>query len=295
MLISCPKCHSIYEIPDNLVGKTGQNFRCHACANVWHVMREDALGYTEAEDTTPYIEAIPVSEPPHRNYPANKKEYHIPADHKSGTPTRSSLEIINQEGNPNIRPKIKKQQELTLTSDQGTSFTISASPEYIEEDTSTPRLYDEEDIHISQQDRLLPPQPFKGYRKTWLLLILLVICFLLIFLRRDIVNIYPPAEIWYNKIKLSGLNNPEFLKFSNISLSETTIDNNTMLKITAEIVNTSRYTTRVPSITISDTKTTYNAAAIDKLAGHEKKNFEINFPAPQNNLATTLTLGFKQP
>ena len=45
MLISCPKCHSIYEIPDDLIGKTGRNFRCQACANVWHAMRSDALGY----------------------------------------------------------------------------------------------------------------------------------------------------------------------------------------------------------------------------------------------------------
>ena len=73
MLISCPKCHSIYEIADDLVGKTGQNFRCHACANVWHVMREDAIDYEQKVDEKPYVEAIPVSEPPHRHYPANKE------------------------------------------------------------------------------------------------------------------------------------------------------------------------------------------------------------------------------
>ena len=61
MLISCPKCHSIYEIPDDLIGKTGQKFRCQACANVWHAMRSDALGYEEEnEEETPYIEELKV-------------------------------------------------------------------------------------------------------------------------------------------------------------------------------------------------------------------------------------------
>ena len=62
MLISCPKCHSIYEIPDDLIGKTGRNFRCQACANVWHAMRSDALGYEEEKESEPFIEPIPVSD-----------------------------------------------------------------------------------------------------------------------------------------------------------------------------------------------------------------------------------------
>lgn len=73
MLISCPKCHSIYEIPDDLIGKTGRNFRCQACANVWHAMRSDALGYEEEKESEPFIEPIPVSEPPARPWPSEKR------------------------------------------------------------------------------------------------------------------------------------------------------------------------------------------------------------------------------
>ena len=74
MLISCPKCHSIYDIPDDLIGRTGKNFRCQACSNVWHALPEDAIGYIkETEDNTPYIEAIPVTEPPHRHFPLTKR------------------------------------------------------------------------------------------------------------------------------------------------------------------------------------------------------------------------------
>ena len=177
MLISCPKCHSIYEIPDELVGKTGQNFRCHACSNVWHVMREDALGYEdENQDEAPYVEAIPVSEPPHRHYPANKEEYKIPADSKSGRHTPSSQELLTNEADPEyIPPKPKQKKELTLTSDYGTSFTINAQPEEEPEDKNTPHLTEtSEDLHITKEDSLLPdgnpcfvfPVPGNPFRRS---------------------------------------------------------------------------------------------------------------------------------
>lgn len=297
MLISCPKCHSIYEIPDDLVGKTGQNFRCHACSNVWHVLQEDALGYEDEQTTeAPYLEAIPVSEPPHRHYPANQKEYKIPADSKSGRHTRSSKELLADEADPEyIPPKPKQKKELTLTSDYGTSFTINALPEEEPEDHISPRLSEEtEELHITKEDSLLPEKPFKGYRKTYLFLFLLFICLLSVLLRREIVAFYPQAENWYNKIYLSGLNNPEYLKFENINIREETVENKKILKITAQISNTSRYGTFIPPINLNGQKETYKAEK-DFIAAHQKCAVEIDLPAPQNNAAVNLTLGFVQP
>lgn len=297
MLISCPKCHSIYEIPDDLVGKTGQNFRCHACSNVWHVMREDALGYeAEEKDDAPYIEAIPVSEPPHRHYPANKEEYKIPADSKSGQHTRSSKELLRDEADPEyIPPKAKQKKELTLTSDYGTSFTINAQPEEEPEDKPTPYLTSaDDDLHITKEDSIMPPKPFKGYRKTYFLLFLLAICLLALLLRREIVAFYPQAEPWYNKILLSGLKNPEYLKFEDVNINETTVDNKKMLQITAQIHNQSRYGTFIPPISLNGQKETYKAKK-DFIAAHQKSAVEINIPAPQNNAAVHLTLSFVRP
>ena len=297
MLISCPKCHSIYEIPDELVGKTGQNFRCHACSNVWHVMREDALGYEdENQDEAPYVEAIPVSEPPHRHYPANKEEYKIPADSKSGRHTPSSQELLTNEADPEyIPPKPKQKKELTLTSDYGTSFTINAQPEEEPEDKNTPHLTEtSEDLHITKEDSLLPEKPFKGYHKTYLLLFLLFICLLSVLLRREIVAFYPDAEQWYNKIYLSGLKNPEYLKFENVNIREETIENKKMLNISAQINNPSRYATFVPPITLSGQNGTFKADK-DFITAHQKSTVKINIPAPQNNESVHLTLGFMRP
>ena len=295
MLISCPKCHSIYEIPDDLIKKTGQNFRCQACSNVWHAMREDALGYEEDKEDL-YIEPLTVSTPPYRNYPANKEHYTIPADTKSGTRTRSSKEVIAKEGIPDyVPPKSKKKKEYTLTSDQGTSFTISAAPEYAEtEDIKTPYLSDQETIYINEDDRFSVPQSAPSSFLRRLFVFLLILISLSIFLRRDIVNFYPPAEIWYNKAYLSGLHNEEYLKFENIIVAEQIIDNQSQLKITADIRNTSRYKTRIPDITLSTEQKSFKAKD-DFLEAYGTSKIEIVVPAPKENAPLNLTLGFSRP
>lgn len=297
MLISCPKCHSIYEIPDDLIPRTGQNFRCQACANVWHAMRQDAIGYEEETEDEPYIEAIPVSVPPHRNYPANKAAFKVPADGKSGRRTRSSQELITDEGDGSYvppAPKVKKKKELTLTSDTGTSFTISAAPLEEEEEPSffstTP---EKKELTANISERLQLEKPFKGYKKTYILLILLLLAAGLCFFRRSITAMFPAAEPYYNKVALSGINNPEYLKFENISIAETTDGETPMLKIEAEIANDSFYTTRVPNITVRGTDKTF-APARPLLKGYEKTRVEILLPAKENT-AANLILGFVKP
>lgn len=298
MLICCPKCHSIYEIPDNLISKTGQNFRCQACANVWHAMQTDALGYTEKENP-PYIEAITVSEPPIRNFPANKQDYNIPADTKSGKKTLSSKDILAKEGNKDYTsPSFsqKTAQEIELTSSAGTSFTISTIAEDTEDDNKRrPYLYNPEadELTVNAHDRLLPEPPFKGYTKTYILLFLIACTAILGFFRREIVTLFPKAEPYYNKVYLSGLNNPEYLEFQNISLEELIIDERPMLKITADIYNNSFYTTHVPDVTISDVPTTYSPK-VNMLSAHQSTSVEMILPLSANKNTTNLILSFKK-
>ena len=296
MLISCPKCHSIYEIPDDLIGKTGKNFHCHACGNLWHAMREDALGYEEEVEETPYIEAIEVNEPPLRNYPANKEFYNVPADTKSGKRTHSSKEIVNMEGDKNyVPPASKDKKEITLTSDYGTSFTINAMPEHVADEKKTPRLYDEDaaGMHADKENRLTEEKPFKGYPKTKCFIFLLCLAALTVFLRRDVVAVYPEAEEWYNKIYLSGLHNPEYLRFENVKISEKMIEQKPHLVINAEVVNPSRFNTFVPPITLSNSDEIF-AAEQDIIKAHSRFSTEIVVPVTENN-SQSLTLGFKRP
>lgn len=296
MLISCPKCHSIYEIPDDLIPRTGQNFRCQACANVWHAMRQDAIGYEEPHEEEPYIEPIPVTEPPHRNYPANKKEFIIPADGKSGRKTRSSKQIIAEEGDENYTlpaPKVKKKKEITLTSDMGTSFTISAPAEEPEE--QTPHFTaDDRGLTVDAADRIFTEEPvFKGYKKTALLLWLLAILAFALFFRREIVSVYPLAETYYQKVGLSGENNAQYLRFKNIFVTETVINDNPMLKIEATIYNDSFYTTHVPNVTVNGNKEVYPPAR-NLLKAHEQTEVEMLLPYKEDS-TTNLILGFQKP
>lgn len=323
MLISCPKCHSIYEIPDDLIGKTGQNFRCQACSNVWHAMRSDALGYEEKQEEEPFIEAIEVSKPPERPWPSERKEFIIPADSKSGRRTPSSTEVIKEEGDPNFvapaitpAPKIEapetfvsapilnaaqKQHELTLTSDKGTSFTISTMP-LMEEDEDThhrePHLFSDSErevgLSISKEDRMEIAKPFKGYKKSYALLILLFILAGCMFLRREIVTIYPKAETYYNKIGMSGLYNESYLKFSKIDIKRAKDNNKDVLKVVAEIKNDSFYTTYVPPIKVSNVKEEF-VAERSKLKGYESTKAEFTIPLPEDNAPLSLNLTFTKP
>lgn len=300
MLISCPKCHSIYEIPDNLIGKTGQNLRCHVCANVWHAMREDALGYDDnSAESTPFIEAILLKNDMPRNFPSDKAAYIVPADTKSGRRTKSSKEIIATEANlPSkaTETKTENKNEITLTSEQGTSFTISTLPDFNDEtDNKTPHLFDNETgIRADKENRLLSEHSFMGYTKTKIFLCVLLLAIMTIFLRREIVAIYPPSENYFNKIMLTGLKNPQYLQFGQISVKPYTKDDKKMLKITAEIKNPSRYATYVPAITISNRKETFSLPT-DLLEANQSDVLEIDLPRDENNSSQSLTLGFKQP
>ncbi len=43
MLIKCPKCRSIYDIPDNTIPDEGLKMRCSECLEIWTGYPEDAL------------------------------------------------------------------------------------------------------------------------------------------------------------------------------------------------------------------------------------------------------------
>lgn len=295
MLISCPKCHSIYEIPDDLIGRTGKNFRCQACSNIWHALPEDAIGYiAQTEDNTPYIEAITVNEPPYCHFPANQENYQIPLDTKSGSRTRSSKELLKDEGSDiPYKPK-PKQKEITLTSEQGTSFTISTIPEAEDDIIKTPHLYDKnEGIYATKEDMLRPEKSFRGYKKTSLFLIFCMFVILSVLLRRDIVTFYPKAETWYNKIFLSGLNNPEYLKFKNIQAIRQVENGQNVLKIKAFVHNPSRYGTFVPGIIISSDKTVYKTKK-DFLKANETTELELTLPIKEENSSVNFVLGLKR-
>ncbi len=43
MLIKCPKCRSVYDLPDNLINNDGLKMRCSQCSEIWIGYPEDAL------------------------------------------------------------------------------------------------------------------------------------------------------------------------------------------------------------------------------------------------------------
>lgn len=296
MLISCPKCRSIYEIPDDLIGKTGKNFRCQNCSNVWHAMREDALGYEKEADDELFVEEIDVVEPPYRQYPANKEEFKIPADEKIKSKTPSSGDIVSEEGREFYKPVIKKinnDKEITLTSDKGTSFTISmdtVNPEKFENKEPAP-FFENVDTLTARKEDSLVPHVFKGFKKTYILLLILALFMLGLFLRREIVMFAPNFETYYNKIGLSGLNNPEYLRFEDVNISETKLNDRDVIVIRASIYNDSYYTTIVPDVIVSGNKESFKPSR-NILKAHEKLPIEIAIDLPKGINMANFVLGF---
>ncbi len=340
MLISCPKCYSIYEIPDDLIGKTGQNFRCQICTNVWHAMRSDALGYEEKRDDKPLIEPLHVAESETRPFPSEREEFTVPADSRPGRRIPSSADILAEAGilhasqnkpekvpelsvpeppkiltSAQILNAVQQKQELPLMSDDGTAFTISISPlnekadDYVATNTRStahkpeterrePHLFADtpettSPIIIPRPEyRLETPEPFKGYHKTWLFLCLLFLAGMTLFMRREVVSAYLPAENWYQKIGLSGLNNQQYLKFEKISVHSTTQKNKEVLLITAVITNNSHYTTKVPPVRVNNGAETY-APERTLLKSLEKTRAVFTLPLQQTPI--NLNLSFTEP
>ena len=296
MLISCPKCHSIYDIPDDLIEKTGQNFRCQACSNVWHAMPSDALGYEEnVDDEKPFIEEIEVHEPPHRNYPANKEEFNVVGDTKSGRKVISSKKLVEQEGDPNyVMPKIKKKKEIVLTSDYGTSFTISMDNKNVEkEEIRAPYLSENEEgelmADISQ--RMIDDKPRHWFVKTRIFIFVLILMVLLYGLRGFVVMVYPEAEGYYNKIGLSGLDNWHNLELNNIQIKKEKVDDKDVINIKAEIYNDSILPTNVPELLVEGKNEKFKAQRTF-LKAKEKTGVVINVPVDANDELLSFKLKF---
>lgn len=307
MLLCCPKCNSVYEIPDDLIGKTGKKFRCQACGNIWHALRSDALGYEPSDAPEPLVEPLKVKVPPYRKYPSDLNPYIIPADTKPGRKTRSSKEVKKDEGIPGYVPPAPhpapRPHEITLTSDHGTSFTISMAPEKAETpNPKTPHLFSTEpetppapDIRQALANVAKKEEAYKpsfGLKAAKFLLFLCAVSLALFAFRREIVTFLPASETYYNKIGLSGENNAGYLRFGSLTAAPAAVEGKEGLKVIAKIKNNSPYRTRVPQITASGTTTVFTPKK-QLLAPYEETEAVILLKAPAKNEG--LTFGFKKP
>lgn len=253
MLISCPKCHSVYEVPDDLIPKSGQNFRCAACSNVWNVIKSDALGYSKEDDEEIMVEAIKVEEPPYRNYPADKDEFKIVNDAKVKKKVLSSKEVVEKEGDASyVMPKVKNraENELTLTSSEGTSFTISMGKGEDVEKSMFSKYNEKEEIKADINNRLMVEKKKNWYVKTRLCIYFLFLVLIGGVFRDFIVWGYNGAENFYNKIGLSGYDNQRNLEFLDVKVDEVESKGKKFVKIVGEIKNNGLFDTKVKDVEV---------------------------------------------
>lgn len=275
MLISCPKCHSVYEVPDSLVPKTGQNFRCSACSNVWNVIKSDALGYSKEEDDDEIvIEAIDVEVPPYRNYPADKEEYKIVNDTK---PVRKKkIEEVEVEDDSNVK---NKSNELTLRSSQGTAFTISMG-KGDDEEKSFFRDDDKNEtdfVKALEKDRLVVEKKKNWYFKTRCFIIFLFLVVGIVVFRNMVVLSYSGAEEYYNKIGLSGYDNYHNLEFLDVKVNNIKKDGKDFVEIRSEIKNKGVFASKVLDVKVRGFNKSFSPER-KFLKGKEKTDVSILVP-----------------
>ena len=286
MLISCPKCHNIYEIPDDLIPKTGKKFRCQSCAHIWHALPSDALGYEKETAEKPIIEPIEVPVPPYRPYPANKEKYQVPADGKSGRKTVSSQELLKSEGNPDY--VVEPAPKLHLMSSEGTSFTLNMPSGVAENAPTIP-----EELFAPQEKPLETPTVTTKHQNFIRGICLYILIFIALagFMRREIVAFYPSAEIYYQKFGLSGQQNPEILNIEDVKAVPFTKNglNGTLIQL--QIVNNTMYQTIVPELTVSPLNLNFRAQT-EVLPAHQKTSAEVFIPHTEPE---SLTIRFLKP
>ncbi len=281
MLISCPKCHSVYEVPDSLVPKTGQNFRCSACSNVWNVIKSDALGYNKDEEDEIVVEAIDVEVPPYRNYPADKEEYKIVNDTKPVKKKKIQAEEeveIEEKEEPKSDLKAKN-NELTLRSSQGTSFTISMGNGE-DDEKSFFGAYDKNEAGVVKalsEDRVVVEKKKNWYFKTRCFIIFMFLLLGIVVFRNMVVLSYSGAEEYYNKIGLSGYDNYHNLEFLDVKVNNIKKDGKNFIEIKSEIKNNGVFASKVLDVTVSGLNKRFSPER-KFLKGKEKTNVSILVP-----------------
>ena len=62
MLISCPKCNAVYQVPENQIPADGKKFKCAECGEIWFVRpqakpKENVVPFAPVVSKTPEQQA----------------------------------------------------------------------------------------------------------------------------------------------------------------------------------------------------------------------------------------------
>ncbi len=179
MLIKCPKCNSVYDIPDNLITESGMAMRCAQCNEIWTAYPKDGLKKLKS----------------------------------------TSSKDINK-----MFERVSKETE---------------------------NLFQEPEVRTVEKIKVVNVTRYK--QTINLILLLIVICAMAAisyYMRYDIVRFIPEAERFYNKIQVESIPYGRNLEFQDITTSEFTKDNFAKIEIKGTIVNTGKYTSKIPPVKV---------------------------------------------
>ena len=103
--------------------------------------------------------------------------------------------------------------------------------------------------------------------------------------------VYPQAEVYYNKIGLSGFSNEHNLELNNLNINMENVEGKKVIKIDANIYNKGILPSNVPEIMIEGKKEKYKAQRTF-LKAKEKTSVTIKVPVNENEELLSVRLKF---
>ncbi len=196
MLISCPKCNAVYEVPDSQIPATGKKFKCAECEEVW-------TAYPPKKETVPQTE----------------QKIELPEDVKNDNTTSNlvvdtvKVETTQQKTNP--APDIKSQ----VVADETPIDDVQYMFERLSQDTkglfSGKQSADTKWARFKRKFMLM----FSLFMLNCTILLAIIAMTLYIGYRNryEIVDALPMLENFYNKIGLESIHKNKDIVFQNVT------------------------------------------------------------------------------
>lgn len=241
MKITCPHCHTTYELASKTIGLEGRSVRCTRCQTVWHAIDEEAMDAVQIEVDDYENDSL------ENDTPYDQLENAI---HTVSEQSNTHNNVLESENNTEQQDVDADDQTTTLAQYKGGAFALQTLEARANTPTTAEHQHRHMRAHLRYGHHIFKMWPFTKRTTTLIATITGFILLISAFpLRESIVRIFPSTSILYNFV---GLNiNLYGLDFHNIKTSRELRNGIITLVIEGHIVNISEHSVTVPKIRIA--------------------------------------------
>ena len=247
MLISCPKCNTVYDVADDLLLSVGRKLRCAICENVWLAKQEDALSMLEKEK---YDSIIVIESPENVDSDdvIETTENQIAAE-------ESPQNVEDEDNTPSIEEVSEDEvSEPSLESEETQDKTSDANEIMARLTDQNETIFRSEkgSVDIKEKSGLVRALGLhnKSTRTFYFLMFFLILFLSLFYARYEITRTFPFMGKVYASLGIKSTIPGYGLEFKNVTRREFEEDYIHKLEIKGFVANTSAHMVDVPVIRI---------------------------------------------